>query len=266
MLSVRCVVLLLFAVTVFGQQYEVFRPEGFSSLQSLEFGAGPDPAHIVFHLTHVKVESDSCEGLNDILAVTFAAPIVGEVSLQDVTVISCQIEQAEDRANSWKINHNSCEEVTPTCASYLLEDDSSERRTILLFGKFVKVNGDSATATITGITLSSITVLVDGNQTDVYGTGPHTWTLGTALRLYDRSSACHTALPIIALFVIAYANAVEHLTPSAPLRQKAQLGCSPGPECMLHTAYSCICGLLAAAERPRVLLMDRSTYTCMRTY
>lgn len=159
--------LLLLADIVSGQ-YTVFRPSGLSSLRLLDVGQGPDPLEWALHLTQVRVDSDPCAGLNDVLAVTFAAPVVGGISRLDWLVNVCPVEVFDSEGNNtlWRPIERLCERVVPTCAGYQTEGDGSERRTILLHGQFVQFEGNVATYMPTLIFVESISFLIAGHQTN----------------------------------------------------------------------------------------------------
>lgn len=95
--------LLLLADFVSGQ-YTVVRPSGLSSLQLLDVGQGPDPLEWALHLTQIRVDSDPCAGVNDVLAVIFAAPVVGGISRLDWLVNVCPVEvfDSEDNNTLWR--------------------------------------------------------------------------------------------------------------------------------------------------------------------
>lgn len=59
--------------------YTEFRPAGYDSLVPLGFGRGPRLSNYIVQLTHVRLASDMCEGLNDVIAVTSTAPIAGVI-------------------------------------------------------------------------------------------------------------------------------------------------------------------------------------------
>jgi len=155
------------------QNYTLFRPDGYSSLTAFDTGRGPSPLDMVYHLTRARVESDSCEGLNDVLAVTLAAPVVGEIAPADFSMLVCPLSgpssQYANGGRIWRSAYEGCEFVTPTCARLQLEGEPAERRTVLLFGQFVQFEGEIATYAINSVTVYSMRFLVDGKQTEVYG-------------------------------------------------------------------------------------------------
>lgn len=147
------------------QSYKWFRPRGYDSLQHLPFGRGPDPFDGALHLTQVQAESDLCEGLNDVLTVTLTAPIVGDISPEQFSALYCYIVGQDPYR--WPPRH--CETIVPKCAHLQLQDSPNERRTLLLFGQFVKFEGHLATHALVQTDMKHVTFLIDGRQQDVYG-------------------------------------------------------------------------------------------------
>lgn len=168
-----------------GQPYTLFRPQGYDHLQRLEFGRGPDPLHSALHLTQVQAQSDLCEGLNDVVALTLPAPIVGDISPETFILGYCPIVEDDVDRRIWPPNPDECEYRMPTCARLQLEDSPNERRTLLLFGQFVKFEGNIATHSVIQDVLQKVTFLVDGKQRDVYGQYTSGQGFGRSAVIYD---------------------------------------------------------------------------------
>lgn len=156
--------------------YSVFRPVGYDLLVPLEFGRGPDPMYFDLHLTHVRQESDSCKGLNDVLAVTLTAPVVGDISPTDFHVTVCPVIEYEEDYDGdgrrWPEGTTytaSCDHVVPACARLQVEDDPRERRTVLLFGQFAELRHMKPIYAPETFYFRSLSFLIDGNQTERYG-------------------------------------------------------------------------------------------------
>lgn len=158
------------------QPYSVFRPTGYSSLARLDFGRGPSPYDVDWHLTQVRIDSDYCQGLNDVLTVTLPAPIVGDVSPEDFSVRVCRVSdnthgpehQDVQQVQAHEVALEDCEVIVPSCARLQLEEEPRERRTVLLFGQFAQIDNDTVIYAPSIDFLKSITFLVDGNRTEVY--------------------------------------------------------------------------------------------------
>lgn len=152
------------------RKYVVTRPESYKNLPSFDGWRGPDPYDVSLHLTGVRVQSDLCAGLNDVLAVTLAAPIVGDISPADFSVEVCpwasSVIYDDDEGT---MDQDRCETITPACARLQLEDEPSERRTVLLFGQFVESQDETAVHAVIFARVYLHSALVDGNQTELYG-------------------------------------------------------------------------------------------------
>lgn len=200
----NCIFLFSVAAVVSGQQYTVFRPPGESESIALRAGSGPDPLNTVLHLTHVGVESDLCIGIVDILAVTLPAPIVGEFIEPDVRVEACLFEERQydeyDDSSYADIQSSPvrCGESIPTCARLQLQDDPNERRTILLFNQFASFEGNSSEIFVNKIRFRSLTFLLDGNQTAVYGDNVEAYSSGQELIL------CALPQALVSLYEISW--------------------------------------------------------------
>ena len=94
-----CILLLTTAATALAQTISVFRPLGYNDLLPLAVGRGPDPIDTELHLAKLGAEtSPACSGTNDILTVTFPAPITGPVTPEDFEVRVCLLpDQAEEQ-------------------------------------------------------------------------------------------------------------------------------------------------------------------------
>lgn len=162
------VLYLLFTASAGSQKFTVFRPQGYNKRVNFGEGRGPDPVHVTLHLVEAGVDSDLCSGSNDVLAVTLSAPIVGNVSEEDLYVNVCSVIDWDTVGRGTALSV--CNLVKPACANLLsVEDETAEQRTVLIYGRFSYIEGEETKFIPEDLFLKRVTFLVDGRQVEVYG-------------------------------------------------------------------------------------------------
>ena len=184
MQCLRCTILVSAAATAVAQLQptEAFKPPGYRDLVPLEHGRGPDPADAVLHLAQLATKtSPICSGVNDVLTVTFPAPIVGTITPEDFTVLACPLPlNADEELKRTEAPPGStftavqltpeCQSTHPTCVSFQLGDESNEHRAVLLYGSFANFTGQRLSSGLGAVRVTSVSVLIDGIQARPYGT------------------------------------------------------------------------------------------------
>lgn len=179
--SNSCILLLTNAATALAQTVSVFRPLGYNDLLSLAVGRGPDPIDTELHLAKLGAEtSPACSGTNDILTVTFPAPITGPVTPEDFEVRVCLLpDQAEEQRRQQESPPGTlfptvdpdCEDRTPSCVAFHPGDEQNEHRAVLLYGSFASVAGGSAqrlSRSLGRILVKSVSGVMNGALVDTY--------------------------------------------------------------------------------------------------
>lgn len=204
----------------------LFYPPGFSDMLPLNVGRGPDPRETVLHLAQQDVRtSPTCSGTNDILTVTFAAPIAGDVAPEDFRVQVCLLPDQQEELRLQRENPEAfspsvdpdCEHTTPDCVAFPSGDEPNERRTVQLFGSFAKAAGAAAgqhlSVGVGGVRVNVLTALVDGAQVKAYADFANVtgfgWCEFYLLQLSSTHACSHDCIDRLQLLYAVYVSLVR---------------------------------------------------------
>lgn len=160
------------ASLAFAQQHDAFTQLDYSLYVSTNHGKVPTPWHIVPHLAQVNATLSFCNGTNDLIAVTFIAPIVDEVSPDMFSVHLCRLPP-DDNWDVFPERGTCVHNVNVKCATLSPADEANERRTVLLAGQFTKGHMKQRFSYgPTMLRVSAMTLSADGEMVERGGTSP----------------------------------------------------------------------------------------------
>ena len=159
-----CIVLLTTAATTIAQNVTIFRPSGYGDLRAFGVGRGPSPIATVLHLAHLGADtSPACNGTNDILTVTFPAPVAGPVRPEDIRLLICVLpDQTAVALRNTSSEERDCQFRFPSCVGFQPGDETNEHRAVLLYGSFANFSGQSLISSIEQVEVRSVREVLDG--------------------------------------------------------------------------------------------------------
>lgn len=128
-----CTSLLALASASFvtGQSVDNFYPVGAESYYTSELGDILPATHVIAHLAQINATLPYCSGANDVLALTFAAPILHDMRPCQFAVSTCPIRSPPaDNATSVVVGCAGGSVVDAECAVLQPADEPNERRTV----------------------------------------------------------------------------------------------------------------------------------------